>query len=179
MKSALPPEGKLSKDAKMCVQECVSEFISFVTSGAVDKSQAEKRKTLNGEDVLYALYTLGFQNYAETLKIYLTKYRESERLDADVRREKDRRKRQLRKERKEKEQRESNLLEYGSNGEQDLDTGCDQFDSEFDEEDEEALALESQNLADFSIEAQQDMSQYVIEPTPSTSATGFQDNLSF
>ena len=32
MKKALPPNGKIAKDAKETVQECVSEFISFVTS---------------------------------------------------------------------------------------------------------------------------------------------------
>lgn len=76
MKRALPSHAKLSKESKECVQECVSEFISFITSGAVDKCQAEKRKTLNGEDILYAMNSLGFENYAETLKIYLAKYRE-------------------------------------------------------------------------------------------------------
>lgn len=32
MKKALPPNGKIAKDAKETVQECVSEFISFITS---------------------------------------------------------------------------------------------------------------------------------------------------
>lgn len=32
MKKSLPENAKISKDAKECVQECVSEFISFVTS---------------------------------------------------------------------------------------------------------------------------------------------------
>ena len=32
MKKALPPNGKIGKDAKDTVQECVSEFISFITS---------------------------------------------------------------------------------------------------------------------------------------------------
>ncbi|CAA0814492.1 Nuclear transcription factor Y subunit B-8 [Striga hermonthica] len=32
MKKALPTNGKIAKDAKDTVQECVSEFISFVTS---------------------------------------------------------------------------------------------------------------------------------------------------
>nr|GMD62721.1 nuclear transcription factor Y subunit B-10 [Ipomoea batatas] len=32
MKKALPASGKIAKDAKETVQECVSEFISFVTS---------------------------------------------------------------------------------------------------------------------------------------------------
>ena len=32
MKKALPPNAKIAKDAKETLQECVSEFISFVTS---------------------------------------------------------------------------------------------------------------------------------------------------
>ena len=32
MKKALPVNAKISKDAKETVQECVSEFISFITS---------------------------------------------------------------------------------------------------------------------------------------------------
>lgn len=32
MKKAIPSNGKIAKDAKEIVQECVSEFISFVTS---------------------------------------------------------------------------------------------------------------------------------------------------
>ena len=32
MKQAVPTNAKIAKDAKDCVQQCVSEFISFVTS---------------------------------------------------------------------------------------------------------------------------------------------------
>lgn len=78
MRNALPAHGKLSKEAKETVQECVSEFISFVTSQAAEKCSIEKRKTLNGEDILFAMYTLGLENYSETLKIYLAKYRKYE-----------------------------------------------------------------------------------------------------
>lgn len=59
------------------VQECVSEFICFITSEASDKCQQEKRKTINGEDILWAMSTLGFDKYVDPLKIYLAKYRES------------------------------------------------------------------------------------------------------
>lgn len=58
-------------------QECVSEFICFITSEASDKCQLEKRKTINGEDILWAMSTLGFDKYVDPLKIYLAKYRES------------------------------------------------------------------------------------------------------
>ena len=76
MKAAVPPTAKIAKDAKECVQECVSEFISFITSEAAEKCQMEKRKTIGGEDILYAMITLGFENYAETLKIHLAKLRQ-------------------------------------------------------------------------------------------------------
>lgn len=78
MKNTLPSTAKVSKDAKECMQECVSEFISFVTSEASDRCLMEKRKTINGEDILYSLHTLGFENYAEVLKIYLAKYRQQQ-----------------------------------------------------------------------------------------------------
>ncbi|CAG7880809.1 unnamed protein product [Brassica rapa] len=77
MKKALPPNGKIGKDAKDTVQECVSEFISFITSEASDKCQKEKRKTVNGEDLLWAMSTLGFEDYLEPLKVYLARYREA------------------------------------------------------------------------------------------------------
>eukprot|EP01087_Luapelamoeba_hula_P010420 TRINITY_DN2760_c0_g1_i3.p1 TRINITY_DN2760_c0_g1~~TRINITY_DN2760_c0_g1_i3.p1 ORF type:complete len:168 (+),score=25.84 TRINITY_DN2760_c0_g1_i3:203-706(+) len=77
MKKALPSNAKIAKEAKETVQECVSEFISFITSEASDKCQQEKRKTINGEDILWAMTSLGFDQYHEPLKIYLHKYRES------------------------------------------------------------------------------------------------------
>jgi len=78
MKKVIPSNGKISKDAKETVQECVSEFISFVTGEASDKCQREKRKTINGDDVIWAITTLGFEDYVEPLKIYLQKYKEIE-----------------------------------------------------------------------------------------------------
>jgi len=78
MKKALPANAKISKDGKETVQECVSEFISFITGEASDKCQREKRKTVNGDDLLWAMTTLGFEDYAEPLKIYLQKFRETE-----------------------------------------------------------------------------------------------------
>ncbi|GAB7341720.1 hypothetical protein MBLNU457_g0058t1 [Dothideomycetes sp. NU457] len=77
MKGALPDNAKIAKEAKECMQECVSEFISFITSEASEKCQQEKRKTVNGEDIIFAMTSLGFENYSEALKIYLARYRES------------------------------------------------------------------------------------------------------
>lgn len=81
MKQMISPAGKVSKEAKECVQECVSEFISFITMEASERCQQEKRKTINGEDILWAMQTLGFDNYLEPMKAYLAKYREAFRGD--------------------------------------------------------------------------------------------------
>ena len=78
MKKALPANTKISKEAKETVQECVSEFISFIIGKASDKCQREKRKTINGDDLLWAMTTLRFEEYVEPLKIYLQKFREME-----------------------------------------------------------------------------------------------------
>lgn len=45
-------------------------------SRASDKCQKEKRKTVNGDDLLWAMATLGFEEYIDPLKIYLARYRE-------------------------------------------------------------------------------------------------------
>ncbi|CAC5418294.1 NFYB [Mytilus coruscus] len=84
MKNSIPKSGKIAKDAKECVQECVSEFISFITSEASERCHQEKRKTINGEDILFAMSTLGFDSYVEPLKLYLQKYREANKGDKSV-----------------------------------------------------------------------------------------------
>jgi len=81
MKRSIPKTGKIAKDARECVQECVSEFVSFITSEASDRCHQEKRKTINGEDLLFAMSSLGFENYIEPLKLYLQKYREANKGD--------------------------------------------------------------------------------------------------
>jgi nuclear transcription Y subunit beta len=52
MKRALPANAKIAKDAKETVQECVSEFISFITSEcarspAPSRSQCRSRHPLS------------------------------------------------------------------------------------------------------------------------------------
>ncbi|KAJ6413997.1 hypothetical protein OIU84_006747 [Salix udensis] len=79
MKQTLPPTAKISKEAKQTMQECATEFISFVTGEASDKCQKENRKTVNGDDICWALSSLGFDDYAEAIVRYLHKYREAER----------------------------------------------------------------------------------------------------
>ncbi|KAI9292067.1 histone-fold-containing protein [Neoconidiobolus thromboides FSU 785] len=81
MKRALPDNAKISKESKEIIQECASEFISFITSEASDRCLQEKRKTINGEDILWSMHSLGFENYSEALKIYLAKIREAMKIE--------------------------------------------------------------------------------------------------
>lgn len=53
-----------------------SMLIWFALCRASDKCQREKRKTINGDDLLWAMTTLGFEEYLEPLKLYLAKFRE-------------------------------------------------------------------------------------------------------
>lgn len=77
MKRVLPPHAKVTKEAREAVQESVSEFISFITSEASDKCSQERRKTINGDDILWAMGTLGFSEFVEPLRLYLQKYRDT------------------------------------------------------------------------------------------------------
>ena len=77
MKRYLDNNMKISKEAKELVEECVTEFICFITSEASDKCKKEKRKTINGEDILTVMKHLGFDNYVVILQVYFYKYRES------------------------------------------------------------------------------------------------------
>ncbi|XP_028780894.1 nuclear transcription factor Y subunit B-4 [Neltuma alba] len=79
MRQILPGSAKISKEGKQLMQECATEFISFVTEEASDKCHKENRKTVNGDDICWALSALGFDNYAEAIARYLHKYRQAER----------------------------------------------------------------------------------------------------
>ena len=76
MKQALPPNAKISKEAKEQMQECVSEFISFITWEAWEKCKLDKRKTIAGDDVLFALNILGYEKYMSCLNLFVRYYRE-------------------------------------------------------------------------------------------------------
>ncbi|CAI4228335.1 unnamed protein product [Auanema sp. JU1783] len=77
MKRVIPESGKLAKEAKECVQECVSEFISFLTSEASDKCLAEKRRTITADDLLDALASTGLVKYVDPVKALLNRHKAS------------------------------------------------------------------------------------------------------
>ena len=76
MKQALPSDTKISKEARECVQECVSEFIAFVTCESCEITKVQKRKTINGEDIIKAMRELNFTEYIDTLELYNKKYKD-------------------------------------------------------------------------------------------------------
>ncbi|KAI0501939.1 hypothetical protein KFK09_016884 [Dendrobium nobile] len=79
MKKALPPNRKIAKDAKETMQECLYEFISFITSELRDKCLREKRKKITEDDVLWAMTTLErFEDYIKPHRLYSQKYKEIE-----------------------------------------------------------------------------------------------------
>ena len=81
IKNNLPKDVKLSKSSKETFQECVSEFISFITSEASEKCNIDKRKIIKGEDIIYALNNLGFEKYSSILQIYLDKYKQAQNIN--------------------------------------------------------------------------------------------------
>ncbi|XP_039035907.1 nuclear transcription factor Y subunit B-9-like [Hibiscus syriacus] len=78
MRRMLPPHAKISDGAKDAIQECVSEFISFITGEANEHCQLEHRKTITADDLLWAMEKLGFDDYIEPLSVFLVRYREAE-----------------------------------------------------------------------------------------------------
>ena len=79
MRSILPAHAKISDEAKETLQQCVSEFISFVTEEANDRCQKQHRKTITADDLIEAMCRLGFDDFVGPLFRYLHRYRESQR----------------------------------------------------------------------------------------------------
>ncbi|KAL7150168.1 hypothetical protein ABFS83_05G091800 [Erythranthe nasuta] len=75
LRRALPSHAKISDDAKDIIQECVSEFIFFVTNEANEKAHREYKTPIYPEDVIDAMASLGFNDYVEPLTVFLNKYR--------------------------------------------------------------------------------------------------------
>ncbi|XP_012836454.1 PREDICTED: nuclear transcription factor Y subunit B-3-like [Erythranthe guttata] len=75
MRRVLPAHARITDDAKEAIQECVSEFISFITVEANMRCHRDYRKTVTPEDVLAAMKSLGFDDYLQPLAVFLNKYR--------------------------------------------------------------------------------------------------------
>ena len=68
MTSELPKDAKVSRDAKLLMQEMVSEFICFITSEANEFSAAENHKAITQEDLLSALDSLDLGCYVPVME---------------------------------------------------------------------------------------------------------------
>lgn len=77
MKEAMPPNAKISKEAKELMGKCASEFIAIITCRAKDICECEARKTITGEDLIRAMEDLDLPYYSEIMKIYLDKFKEA------------------------------------------------------------------------------------------------------
>ena len=77
MKEALPKDTKVSREARECVQECVSEFIAFITCESCEIIKEEKRKTIVGDDIIRSMRELHFANYIHHVEYYNRKYKNS------------------------------------------------------------------------------------------------------
>lgn len=73
MNQNFPWNAKISKESKEIMQECMSEFISFVTSEASKKYRRGKRKIMNGYYIWWALGSLQFDDYAHPFRRYLNR----------------------------------------------------------------------------------------------------------
>ena len=67
LKDALPEHVVLSQDAKEAACRSASIFILQVSIAAGEKAQAEKRRTLENQDIIRAVSELGLGEYAPQL----------------------------------------------------------------------------------------------------------------
>lgn len=78
MRRVLPDDAKVADDAKETIQECVSEFITFITREANESCHREYRRTVTPNDVISAMADLGFREYVEPLTVFINKHRAQE-----------------------------------------------------------------------------------------------------
>ncbi len=66
---------KLSKGSRELMQECASEFVSFIVSEAAERAADNKAKMVTAEDVLAALEALDFDSYVDPLGRFVENFR--------------------------------------------------------------------------------------------------------
>ncbi|XP_027187929.1 nuclear transcription factor Y subunit B-4-like [Cicer arietinum] len=78
MRRMIPKHGKISDESKECMVECVSEFISFITTEANYHCKLDHRTTITAEDLINTMRRLGFDFYVEDSTRYIQRYRHIE-----------------------------------------------------------------------------------------------------
>ncbi|XP_047331281.1 nuclear transcription factor Y subunit B-1-like [Impatiens glandulifera] len=84
MQRVVPTHVKIADDMKEIVQHCVSEFIGVITVEANMHCQSESRRTITADDIMWAMAKLGFDDYVNTLSIYMFRYREAKSMGMTV-----------------------------------------------------------------------------------------------
>ena len=69
------------------MQECVTEFLLFVTSEANEICKRKKRNTVQGDDIIEAMQELGFDQYIWLTKYYMNKYRDAQKAENEQRKQ--------------------------------------------------------------------------------------------
>ncbi|KAJ1612491.1 CCAAT-box DNA binding protein subunit B [Cryptosporidium canis] len=75
MKLSVPGTAKISRESKVLMQRISKDFIGCISSQAGEICTNNKRRVLNGEDIINALYSFGFGDYTDTLINYLNIWR--------------------------------------------------------------------------------------------------------
>ncbi|GIQ83371.1 hypothetical protein KIPB_004679 [Kipferlia bialata] len=70
MKASVDSNVKVARDSKQLVQECLSEFIMFMTYRANQICLESGRKTISGGDIVRSSASLGFDSYTPYLSAY-------------------------------------------------------------------------------------------------------------
>ena len=77
IRKVIPSHATVDNNAVKLMQAQGVEFMEIVYAQAKNKSMLDSRGEVSGEDVLFALKSFGMEEYAESLEIYLHKFRES------------------------------------------------------------------------------------------------------
>ncbi len=73
MHSVVAADVKITKEAKEFVQECVSEYILFLTGESVEKCHGDNRKTITGGDIISTTGEVGFEDYEPYLRAFFAR----------------------------------------------------------------------------------------------------------
>ena len=74
MKLSIPENGKISRESKVLMQKLSREFICSISLYAGEICTYNKRKVINGEDIINALSYFGYDEYKFVLLDYLEKW---------------------------------------------------------------------------------------------------------
>ncbi|KAM0798394.1 histone-fold-containing protein [Usnea florida] len=85
MQHAVPPNAKVTKQAVEDMEQYVLEFIRFLTSEAAANKSKTARNILDGDDLLRAMESTGFEHYVLILGPYLEGFRAKKREDREAR----------------------------------------------------------------------------------------------